>query len=721
MAKRSVKRTVKKAARKTKPRVSCLTIASVVLLFTVVFTGMMSAVVVVGVLKFIKEMPPMMEGPLPAQKKTTKIFSSDGALLANLYYIENRDYARLNEIPVKFQLAVIATEDERFFMHPGVDIVGIFRAITVNMKAGRTVEGASTLSQQLAKNTFLTSERTYVRKIREMQYALALERKYSKEEILEFYLNQNNFGHGAHGVKTAARTYYGKELKDLTLAESALLAGVPKAPGRYSPYYNMEKSVRRRDQILGKMVRLGFISDSEYRQAAAEQVKLSPLSGPGYENYKAPNFVTYLIDVLTDPSGPFQISSQNLHTQGYRIYTTLNYKMQKDAEATVAEGMRMARERRANMTQAALVALDTKTGRILAMVGGVDYKKSKFNRAVQALRQPGSSFKPLVYLTAINEGYSMASSVSDSPVCYPSYPKAYCPRNYDGRFMGGMAFHRALVLSRNVPAVKVCKMVGSDNVVKTAKSMGITSNLQSNLSLALGSGDVTVLEMAAAYSVMGNGGYAIPPVSIERITDDSGTIVYEHKSKKGKRALDDNAIARIVPVLEDVIKSGTGRGANIGRPAAGKTGTTSDYRDAWFIGFTPQITTAVWVGNDNNSPLRGLVRGQPVGAGIAGGTIPAPMWKFFMDRALKGTEVAEFNLPEPGEAKNGRVSGGGGESATGTHQARVGRTIDQLEPEMLDFTEEDRRQLAPKPEIDNAYDELEFIEEDDQREVEDLF
>ncbi|MEW6200847.1 MAG: penicillin-binding protein 1A [bacterium] len=701
MGKKAKKQT-KKSAKKARS-ISCLGIISAVLLFVVVIAGVLSAVIVVSVIQYAGEMPPMVDAPIPAPKKTTKIYTSNGELLANLY-IENREYTHLNEIPEMLQLAIIAIEDERFFFHHGVDFVGLTRAAWVNFRRGSTAQGASTITQQLARNIYLTPERTIPRKLREMKISLALERKYSKEEILERYLNQINFGHGAYGAKTAALAFFGKQPKELTIAECALLAATPKAPSIYSPYRNMDKALARRNLVLDKMLQLNFITREQYETAISEKINLKPLSGPGYENYRAPYFVTYVADLLTDRSGPFQFSPTNLHTEGYRIYTTLDAGMQKAAEEAVKYGMKLVRDMHANISQAAIVAMEPHTGKIYAMVGGVDYSRSKFNRAWQAKRQPGSAFKPYVYITALKEGYSMDSIVSDSPVCYPSFPKKYCPHNYDNKYSGGMTFCSALYYSRNVPAVKIGHLVGPKNVIETATEMGLEGPFQENLSLALGSSEATPLEMATAYSVIANGGYRIEPVAIEKITDDAGNVIYEKTYDRGKRVLDDNVIARIVPCMEAVIKRGTGRRADIGRPAAGKTGTTSDWKDAWFIGFTPQLTAAVWIGNDNNSFLRVLVNGKPTGKGIAGGTIPAPMWKYFMERALKGKEAADFDLPEPTPmaAKSTRAP----DAATGTaapeetpESVEESPPLEYREPEVLLFQDETQEMRQEEPEL----------------------
>ncbi|MEW5945872.1 MAG: PBP1A family penicillin-binding protein [bacterium] len=693
---RRAKKKPKKKARGAR-RVSCVAAASILLFFLVVLAGMMSAVIVIGVMRFARDLPDAVQGPLPIPKKTTKVYAANGELLANLY-VENREYARIGEVPEMLQLAVIAIEDERFFFHRGVDFIGVTRAMVANLRAGRTVQGGSTITQQLARYLYLSPERTVQRKITEMKYSLALERRYSKQQILEYYLNMIYFGHGAYGVKTAARTYFGKKLGDLTIAECAMLASLPKSPSAFSPYRNPAGAMSRRNTVIAKMFELNFITGAQYEQAAKEPFNLAPLAGPGYENYRAPFFVTYVIEQLKDPD-TFGITPTHLHTEGYRIYTTLDPTMQKAAQDAVARAMKLAAEQKVNLTQAAVVAIEPQTGKILAMVGGADYRKSKFNRAWQALRQPGSAFKPFVYAAAIQQGYPMECGILDAPVCFPAIPKTYCPKNYDHKYRGAMNFVNALVHSRNVPAVKVGFLVGARNVVETAKAMGIESELFPTLSLPLGTSEVTVLEMATAYSALANGGYRIAPAAIERITDDSGTVIYERKYEKGEKVLDDNVIARLVPVMQEVINRGTGTRAKIERPAAGKTGTTSDYRDAWFIGFTPQLTAAVWVGNDDNSPLRAMVGGKPAGRGIAGGTIPAPVWKLFMERALNGKEPLEFNLPErvPMVARN--LAGG----ATGTEYVeRSGEgpqgspPLEHLGPDMLRFDTGERIRAYPE-------------------------
>jgi len=676
----------------------------------IVFLITMAAVTIGMVSKYTSSLPELNQVVLPQSKETTKVYASTGEVIAQLYE-ENREYATFSEIPDSLKLAYIATEDERFFKHRGVDVVGLGRsAFLFASTFGRKRQGASTITQQLARLSYLTEDlRTEnslaskaKRKVKEWLLAIAIEKRYSKEEILEHYLNIIYLGHGAHGVKTAARIYFGKDLGELTIAESALLAALPKGPSIYTPYVYPDRAKNRRDNgVLKKMLALNFITQQEYTNAVNEGFHLAKLTGPGYENYKAPYFVTYLLDQLQDADGPYKMSYKQIYSGGYRIYTTLNMKDQLYAEAAVRRGIEMAHDRHANITQGAIVSMRPQTGAILAMVGGVDYKTSKFNRAWQALRQPGSSFKPFVYIAALKAGHSMSDPVSDGKVCYPSFPKPYCPGNYDNKYYGGMNYYRALVLSRNIPAVRVAQSVGIENVVSTAHDMGIKTRIPNNLSIALGAADVTVLDMAVAYSTMANGGYRVEPSAVERITDSTGAIIYQKKPVLGVKVLDDDIIAKIVPALEGVVTGGTGRMSRIDRPSAGKTGTTSEYRDAWFCGFVPQMTTIVWFGNDNNTSLRGLVNGRPIGAGVAGGALPAPVWALYMAKALKGVPVEEFKFTS--NSSSG-YSSHYSQSASGTREikpASQGDNVSEigqpgkkaLEPDFLDFESE---QLPPK-------------------------
>jgi penicillin-binding protein 1A len=629
-----------------------------VFVLLIVFLITMSAVVISMISGYTKQLPDLKQIVIPAAKETTKVYASNGQVIADLYE-ENREYATYQEIPDSLKLAFIAVEDERFFKHRGVDLEGIGRALFLFVSTGGVKRhGASTITQQLVRITYLADEvklesgmkDKLIRKLKEWILAGTIEKKYSKEEILESYLNMIYLGHGAFGVKTAARIFFGKDMKELTLAESALLAALPKGPSIYTPYVYPERAMRRRNAILQKMLDLNLITQQEFKNAESEGFNLVKLTGPGYENYKAPYFVTYLLDMLQDPDGPFKLSAKQIYDNGYRIYTTLDLRKQIYAERALRFGMGMVHQGHFNITQGALVAMKPQTGGILAMVGGLDYKTSKFNRAWQALRQPGSSFKPFIYITALKQGYSMQSIVVDSRVCYDAFPKAYCPHNYDNTYKGSMTFAYAMRYSRNIPAVKVCSMVGPKNAIETARSMGLTTHMSPDLSLALGSFEVTPLEMAVAYSTIANGGYRVEPVAVERITDSTGRLIYQKKYKTGERVLDDNVISQIIPAMESVITSGTGTRAKIDRPAGGKTGTTSEYRDAWFCGYVPQMAAIVWYGNDNNSPLRAFSHGKPVGTGVTGGLIPAPAWAYFMKNALAKEPARDFELPTPKSA-----------------------------------------------------------------------
>lgn len=679
-----------------------------VLIILIVFVITITASTFAVIAKYTRQLPELNQMVLPQAKETTKIYAAGGEVLANLYE-ENREYATYNEIPDSLKLAFIATEDERFFKHKGIDFTGMGRAMfTFAATGGKRRPGASTITQQLVRNVYLVEDlrsetslsKKLSRKFKEWMLAIAIEKRYSKEEILEHYLNVIYLGHGAHGVKTAARVFFDKDLGELTVADSALLAAINKAPGNYTPFIYPERALNRRNNgTLKKMLELHFITQQEFETALKQDFHLAKLTGPGYENYKAPYFVTYLIDRLQDDDGPFKMSYKQIYQGGYKIYTTLDLRRQRYAEEAVKYGLSMAAQRHANISQGAIVSLNPKTGAVIAMVGGADYKQSKFNRAWQALRQPGSSFKPFVYITAVKQGHSMKSSVSDNRVCYPSFPRPYCPNNYDNKYYGGMTYARALMLSRNIPAVKVGHDVGIENVVDTAHEMGINTPIPKNLSISLGAGEVTILDMAVAYSTIANGGYHIKPYSIEKITDSTGAVVYQRRYDPGEKVLDDDVIAEIVPVMESVVTSGTGRLSKLpDRTSAGKTGTTSDFRDAWFCGFVPQMTTIVWFGNDNNSPLRGLVNGRPIGAGVAGGAVPAPVWKEYMEKALKGVPPAEFQFADSSGRLRATHTGGGEGSATGSQQIDNGDengeeatqekpTTKPIEPETLDFIE----------------------------------
>ena len=547
-----------------------------------------------------------------------RVLSAEGELLGSVA-TENREFVSLERIPEHLQEATVAIEDREFYHHIGVDPRGIARAAVHDVLALGVRQGGSTITQQLARNVYLTRSRTLARKLAELVLALQLERAYTKPEILELYLNQIYFGEGAYGVQVAAKTYFGKEVSQLTLAECALLAGLPKAPERYSPFEDEQRAIDRRNLVLAKMHEQAYITPSQEEQARQAPLRLVKERKPlGLSSYQAPYFTSYVLRDLAGRYGP-----DTLYKGGLTIHTTLNLEMQRAAEEAVAWGM--ARGRSFNVGKMALVAVDVRSGAIKAMVGGPDWKKSQYNSAVQGGRPAGSSFKPFVYTTALEQGYTPDSIVVDSPVSYPGASgKRWTPRNYEGGYWGRMTFRRALAFSRNVPAIKVANMVGVGSVIATAERMGIYHPMQPVLPLAIGYCDVSPLEMASAFSVFASRGLRTEPYGIRKIVDALGRTVYEHKVQSW-RVLDERIAATMVDMLSDVIKYGTAAGikSQLKFQAAGKTGTSSDYRDAWFVGFTNDLSAAVWAGNDTFISTKR----------VAGAKIPAPVWARFMVQA----------------------------------------------------------------------------------------
>jgi penicillin-binding protein 1A len=540
-------------------------------------------------------------------------------------------------------------------------------------------QGGSTITQQLARNVYLTRSKTIARKLAEVILALQLERAYTKPEILELYLNQIYFGEGAYGVEVAAKTYFGKNVWDLNLAECALLAGLPKRPEYYSPFKNEQRGVERRNLVLAMMEEQGYVKPQDAARAQTEGLKLVEERKPlGLANYRAPYFTNYILREVAARYGP-----DALYRGGFTIYTTLNLEMQQAAEEAVAWGMKQARARRYNVDQMALVALDARTGAIKAMVGGVDYSESQYNRAVQGGRQAGSAFKPYVYTAAMEQGYAPDSIVEDSPVSYPGEPgKMWTPRNYDGKFHGKVTFREALAKSYNVAAVKVADMVGVGSVIATAERMGIYHQMDNYLPLAIGYCDVSPLEMASAYAVFATRGMRTEPFGIRKIEDAQGRRLEEHRVVSW-RVLNEQVVDEMLDMLGTVVRSGTAAGIRgmLSFPAAGKTGTSNDFKDAWFIGFTDDLCAATWMGNDAFEPTGPHGRGK----GVAGATIPAPVWGRFMVKAqpimaaaraeeepqrvieISPSEQGSPEAPEPPEAppeaERGPAEGEGSPSA----------------------------------------------------------
>lgn len=704
----------------------------------------------------------------------TKVYSDTDELIAE-FYIEKRILVRYDQIPLRLKQATLAVEDSSFYYHPGVDPKAIIRASLANYRAGRVVEGASTITQQLTKTLFLSPEKAYERKIREAILAVRMEWIFSKDEILEMYLNQIYYGHGSYGVAAAARTFFGKELKDLTISECAMISALPKAPTHYSPYNNLDKALKRRDHALRRMEHHGFITEDEMQAALAEPLELGGVKGM---LNKAPYFVEHIRRFVQSNYG-----SQKLYRDGMKIYTTLNLENQLVAEKAVINGLRLADKRYGyrgplgnidpkqelevlnavllefnkrpmelnrgitepnetpavlddgltseipvvllfkvgelvkgivteideekvlvyigsalgiirleNMdwarkpnnkldgkyhqithpgealskgdiievkilesleggrwdlaleqepeAQAGLISVEPATGYIKAMIGGYDFTKSQFNRATQAVRQPGSAFKPIIYATAIQDGYTPASIIIDSPIIFKEKEDTFGkwkPVNFEKKFYGPTSIRTALTHSRNVVTIKLLQNTGVPKAIQMARRLGITTDLANNLSIALGSSGVTLYDLVSSYSIFANQGVRVPPAPIRFIKDRDDEVLFSYEPM-GESVISPGLAYTITNMMESVVQRGTARviKENLNRPIAGKTGTTNDYNDAWFIGFSPELVTGVWVGNDEDESL---------GVNETGTRTAIPIWLAYMQEALKDLPIKSFAVP----------------------------------------------------------------------------
>jgi penicillin-binding protein 1A len=565
---------------------------------------------------------------------TSRVYSDSNQLLAE-FFLENRTPVVLENVPDLMIKALIDTEDNRFYHHFGVDPRGILRAMYRNIRARKVLEGGSTLTQQLAKVLFLTPERSFTRKLKEMALALRIEQRYTKREILSLYLNQIYFGSGAYGIEAAAQIYFGKPAKDLNLAECAMLAGLPRSPRYYSPFKSPAAALGRRAYVLNRMVAMGDISTMQ-----ADEAKKAPLpvSRRIKQAGRAPYFVEYIRQKVEERFG-----SSILYSGGLNIYTTLNDELQSYAEQAVQTGLDKIESQQlkrpgASRLQAALLAIEPATGRILAMVGGRDFGQSQFNRALQALRQPGSAFKPIIYATALEHGFGASDILDDSPLSIAvNRKKDWNPENFTRTYQGPVTFRRALEQSLNVPTIRLLQKVGPDETIGYARKLGIKSPLTPYLSLALGSSDVTLAELTSAYAVFDNHGAKMGPVSILSITDSTGRVLYTNNSVP-EQVLKPETAYLISYLLQGVIEHGTGwKARDLDRPAAGKTGTTNDYRDAWFLGYTPNLVAGVWVGYDNQASI---------GPKETGAKAALPLWLDFMKKANAGRNPEEFSAPD---------------------------------------------------------------------------
>lgn len=600
-------------------------------------------------------------------KKTPSILikAENGAIVGSFGDIYG-EYIKYSEFPSSLIDAVVATEDRNFYHHFGIDPLGLARAMFVNVRAGHVVQGGSTITQQVAKNVFLTPERNLLRKVKEMMLALKLEARYSKKDILSIYLNRVYLGAGSYGVDAAARRYFDKSARELSLSESAIMAGLLKAPSRYAPTSNPAKSRERALVVLSNMEDAGYLTQAQAAKAKADLNKA--MSGRKRHTQSSQYFADWVIDQIPEYVGDIR--------EDLVVITTLDPDRQAMADKAITEVM----DKDAaglNASQAALVSM-TPDGAIRAMVGGRSYAESQYNRAAQAFRQPGSSFKLFVFLAGLEAGLHPDSVVEDQPISVKVAGGYWKPKNYTHKYLGEIPLHEAVAQSVNTVAVQVAQQAGFENVVRMARRLGISSDMEPLPSIALGATEVTLLEMTNAYAHLAAEGSIVYPYGIVKILSRRGEVMYEHDETSHSAVLSRGVVGQMNEMLKGVIAEGTGRGAQIGRDAAGKTGTTSDYRDAWFMGYTPALVTGVWVGNDDNTPMKK----------VTGGMLPARIWRQYMSAALAG--VPAESLP----------TGGGGWFDAGPPQGQFLPWQDGGPPGELPESEEDQVGKRPRKQLE---------------------
>jgi 1A family penicillin-binding protein len=610
--------------------------------------GGIGALAITGIFFVVVSDLPQVPDPLSRIIETppTEIFAATGE---RIMLIGGREAVPLNRISPFFIKAVIATEDHRFWEHHGVDKIRTLKALWVTFFEPDRIQGASTITQQLAKNLFFSFQRSFLRKFRELLVALQIEARYNKEEILEAYLNQIPFGVGAHGIEQAARFFMGKPASELNLAEAALLAGLPQSPTRYNPYRHFERAKNRQKIVLSRMAAVGFITPQEAQQAFQDELRLQPRSA---ETRTGSYFLDVVLNTLEERYGP-----EVVHHGGLKVMTTLDPRLQTLAVESLQNGLtkldqilgtssqlEAGAEGSQAHPQGALVAIQANSGAVKALVGGRDYSETEYNRAIQNNRLPGSGFKPFVYYTAFEKlGLTPATVISDKKVTIAVKGAAdWTPRNFSRTYKGPMILKHAFTESVNSVAAQLVERTGPEAVLETARRCGIQSPLSPVYSVALGTSGVSPLEMASAFASFATGGIRHEPFFIYRVEDPLGRVLEEH-IVGGRRVLDATVAFQVVDMMRGVVDGGTGavvRRLGFSLPAAGKTGTTDDYRDAWFTGFTPNLSTAVWVGFDRGTGLR-----DKHGNGITGGRGAAPIWADFMIKATDGEPPREFSVP----------------------------------------------------------------------------
>lgn len=579
---------------------------------------------------------------------TTKVYDRNGDKIANMFDAENRYYVSFNQVPAQLVEALLAIEDTSFFEHEGVNFDAIFRAMFKDLRAGRMVEGASTLTQQLVKNTLLTREKKISRKMVEVIYAMKLEHELTKEQILERYLNEIYLGHGYYGIKTASEGYFHKDLNQLTLKEMAILVGLPKAPSFYSPTKNYEISLGRANRVIDRMHTLGWIDDKTYDAATKEQPQVFDST---LTQNQAPFVVDEAVRQLAD-------KIPDIKTGGYDIYTTIDVNMQKSANDAIKQAYKESIARTtpkdgnaSTKLNGALISIDPSTGKILALVGSVDYAQSSFNRITQGKRQPGSAFKPFIYQIALDSGYSGASQLTDLAKSF-SYEKdgeevTWQPENYEKDYQGVVSLREALVHSKNLATINMVTDIGLGAIINKLKNYGIV-NVPHDLSMALGSITLSPLELAQYYSSFANDGVQTQPYLITKVVKD-GQVVYSHKDLPSRQVTTPQQNYLLTSILQDVVRRGTGTLAAVpGLDVAGKTGTTNNNADAWFAGYSPSIETIVWFGNDDNTPMK---RSE------TGGRLAAPAFSYFYRGVLRNYPQIKRNFTMPDGVTSGQYGG----------------------------------------------------------------
>lgn len=610
-----VPKRIKKATKTTNPELTNVMIFAVSMLLA----GL------VAFKLYLVSLPPIKNLNEFKPNIVTKFYSNDDEVIKT-FTAFTFSKVELTKIPKNLTQAIIATEDKNFYKHKGYDMTGLARSTFANVLAGHVVQGASTITQQLARILFLSNEKTFTRKIKELIVAVRIEKTIPKDKILEMYLNNVYLGSGAYGVEGAAEVYFNKHLSNLTLAECALIAGLPQAPSVYSPFHDKDKAIKRRNQVLKRMYRMRYITKDEYESAKEEKLRLNPLPEL-YTLNKAPYFCDFAMKELEK----LGFDEVEISQGGYKIITTLDYKTQQKANEAIVRNMNAWGLRRPDQ-QAAVFSFSPIDGRILAYAGGKDYTKSQYDRVTQAVRPPGSAFKPFIYAAAIEKGLQPNDLLDDSPLRIADWS----PKNYHNKYRGKIPAYKALMVSSNVCAARLIQSTGIRSVIQMARVLGISTPLEYDYTIALGSNGVKLYEMTRAYGAFANGGYKVEPYGIERVETSRGQVIYQAPKTKIAKVMDANTAAILTAMLKTVIQSGTGKAANISKPSAGKTGTTDDYRDACFIGYTPDVVTGVWVGNDDNSKNNN----------VTGGTVPALIWKDVMIAATAPFGASEFDYPE---------------------------------------------------------------------------